>query len=298
MAKESGTAPSNVSAASNNWKIYTASAVFFVAVLIIVVNVIGYLIGQRVGATNVPIEAFFVSAIVLFAFSFPLLRSYLEKQALDKLSESDFDKQVSKINLAEDSPLAAQGTYRFTLAIVVALILATGMFILATASISNTTITNLIQTILAVLTGGFTSIVAFYYGTRAAESGAGNAKLTTPKTPGETLLATLETLCGLVQVADRESIMNGLAEEYRKLTPTDKVAVQDGLQKSEKCKNKKEIIELFKKAIDVPASSPEKLTPKNGVDNSKKYDAKTGSWCHSCVHLAKVFCKEIRKHYQ
>jgi hypothetical protein len=73
--------------------------------------------------------------------------------------------------------------------------------------------------------------------------------------------------------------------------------VQDGLQKSEKCKNKKEIIELFKKAIDVPASSPEKPTPKNGVDNSKKYDAKTGSWCNSCVCLAKVFCKEIRKHY-
>ena len=271
----------------------------FVAIIVITVDFVGYVIGQRLGATNVPIATFFVGAIVLFAFCFPLLRTYIEKKTLEKLTEEDFAKQVSKINLADDSPLAALGTYRFTLAVVVALILAAGMFILVTASNLDADVTKLIQTILTVLTGGFTSIVAFYYGTRAAQDGAADAKATQqpqPLTAGETLLATLETLCGLHRVADRESIIKGLAEEYRKLTATDKVAVQDGLLKSKKCANRKELTELFTKAIDVPASNREKPARECAECNGEEHYREIGSNCRTCIHIAKFICKILRKH--
>ena len=258
-----------------------AAVVVIAAILVIVVDVVGYLIGQRVGATNVPIAVFFVSAVALFAFSFPLLRSYLDEYILNtKLSSGDFAKLISGMNLAEDSPLGAKGTYRFTLAVVVALILATGMYLLVTTSDLSSTATNLLQTIVTTLTGAFASIIAFYYGSRAAEGGAktmadalqaGTNAISKRPLTVEGLLTTLKKLCSLERVGDPDtdpdlkSIIKDLATEYTKMTAPDRIAFRERCPKEEICKDKPKILELFKKEIrDLTATS----TPKSEAQSN------------------------------
>ena len=267
--------------------------ILVVASIIIVVDFVGYEIGQRIGVTNVPIETFFLSAIVLFAFAFPLLRTYLERKTLEHLSQEEFDRQVSKINLAEDSPLAAKGVYRFTLAVVIALILATGFFMLATGKI-DPSVTSFVQTILTVLTTALSTIVAFYFGAKAAEGGAGNSKPTEASTEEKTLLATLEKLCDLDKIEDKESILDDLAAQYKKLSGIEKVDLLYDLKNSKKCTDKKEIIELYKKKIDTKATNVEPPKP----DNKKVQNNGNGrvTWCDLLRDGVGIF-KWLRKHF-
>jgi hypothetical protein len=266
-----------------------------VAIIIIAVDLVGYEIGQLIGATNVPIETFFLSAIVLFAFAFPLLRTYLEQRSLNNLTREEFAKQVDKLNLAEDSPFAAKGVYRFTLAVVIALILATAFYILATAKL-DASVTDFFKTIVTVLTTALTTIIAFYFGSRAAEGGADGAadsKPTEPLTEGKNLLSTLEKLCDLDKIEDKESILDDLAAQYKKLSGIEKVDLLYDLQKSDKCK-KKEIIESYKKKIDTKATIVEPPKP----DSIKVQNNGNGrvTWCDLLRDGVGIF-KWLRKHF-
>ncbi len=147
--------------------------------------------------------AFYIVILTLFVFFFPLTRTFLEFRMLKLLSDKsleEFNKYVDQFlsdsSSSEDSIIAVKGEVRLIIALAIILILGIALFDLMV----NPAFADFTKLIVGVFTGAITSIIGFYFGTKASKEGAEKTKKTqdgkgkttaTPKNggspPGETV---------------------------------------------------------------------------------------------------------------
>jgi hypothetical protein len=116
--------------------------------------------------------AFYIVILTVFVFFFPLTRTYLEYRTLNLLAGRGLLQQyvaqfLSDSESAEDSIIAVKGEVRLVIALTIMLILGISLFQL----IVTTGFDEYVKSILAVFTGAITSIVGFYFGSRASKEG-------------------------------------------------------------------------------------------------------------------------------
>jgi cell shape-determining protein MreC len=154
--------------------------------------------------------AFYILILATFVFFFPLTRTYLEYLTLKFLADQKQIKPYVKQFLqdtdsSEDSIIAVKGEVRLIIALTIILILGIALFQL----MATTGADDFVKSILAVFTGAITSIIGFYYGSKASKEGGAKSKDTSKAQGNEQhIIEALGTLSGLL---DKKHITQ---EEY------------------------------------------------------------------------------------
>lgn len=137
---------------------------------------------------------FYVLILALFVFFFPLTRTYFEYKTLELLANKGelknyVDTMLSKTDNAEESLISVRAEIRLIIALTIILLLAIALLeLIATKGFDD-----FAKSILAVFTGAITSIIGFYFGTKATlEGGIANAQSTTPSLASTALTANVD----------------------------------------------------------------------------------------------------------
>jgi len=165
-----------------------------ITLVLIIIGFIVYEVFTHYPSTVPSRAVLYVLILALFVFFFALTRTFLEYMTLSLLSRREkqltvyVEKMLRKMDSGEGSLIAVQGEIRFVIALTIILLLAIALLELITTRAAD----DFVKSILAVFTGAITSIVSFYFGTKATQEGRTPSPQPKPPLTLTTLTATAD----------------------------------------------------------------------------------------------------------